>query len=130
MADLELSLCLRPYRETYSDQVEQAMGEGYTLTAFAGLIGVSRQVVDGWIADQPVFAEAVGRGLARRSMHWERAALEVVDRGGAGAASVILFGLKTLGAPDWAEGSETGAAADARASVVVFALPENGRASD
>jgi hypothetical protein len=127
MADRALSLGLSPYREAYSEQVEQAMGEGYSLTAFAGLIGVSRRVVDGWIADNPAFADAVGRGQARRMMHWERAALEVVERGGAGAASVILFGLKTLGGPDWADAGEAEAAADAHASVVVFALPENGR---
>jgi len=128
MADRERSLCLSPYREAYGEQVEQAMGEGYSLTAFAGLIGVSRRVVDGWIAEHPAFAEAVGRGQARRLMHWERAALEVVERGGAGAASVILFGLKTLGGEDWADAGETDAGADKHASVVVFALPENGRA--
>jgi hypothetical protein len=127
MADRALSLCLSPYREAYGEQVEQAMGEGYSLTAFAGLIGVSRRVVDGWIADYPAFADAVGRGQARRMMHWERAALEVVERGGAGAASVILFGLKTLGGPDWADAGEGDATADPHASVVVFALPENGR---
>jgi len=127
MPNRELALCLSPYREAYGEQVEQAMGEGYSLTAFAGLIGVSRRVVDGWIADHPAFAEAVGRGQARRLMHWERAALQVVERGGAGAASVILFGLKTLGG-DWADAGETDAGADTHASVVVFALPENGRA--
>jgi hypothetical protein len=128
MPDRELALCLNPYREAYGDQVEQAMGEGYSLTAFAGLIGVSRRVVDGWIAEHPAFAEAVGRGQARRLMRWERAALDVVERGGAGAASVILFGLKTLGGEDWADAGETDAGADTHASVVVFALPENGRA--
>jgi hypothetical protein len=128
MPDRELALCLNPYREAYGDQVEQAMGEGYSLTAFAGLIGVSRRVVDGWIAEHPAFAEAVGRGQARRLMRWERAALEVVERGGAGAASVILFGLKTLGGEDWADAGETDAGADTHASVVIFALPENGRA--
>jgi len=128
MADRAPSLCLSSYRETYGDQAEQAMGEGYSLTAFAGLIGVSRRVVDGWIADYPAFADAVGRGQARRLMHWERAALEVVERGGAGAASVILFGLKTLGGPDWADTDETDTPTDTGASVVIFALPENGRA--
>jgi hypothetical protein len=128
MADRALSLCVSPYRDAYREQVEQAMGEGYSLTAFAGLIGVSRRVVDGWIADHPAFADAVGRGQARRLMHWERAALEVVERGGAGAASVILFGLKTLGGQDWADAGEDDGGADTGASVVIFALPENGRA--
>jgi hypothetical protein len=127
MAASALSLCLSPYREAYGEQVEQAMGEGYSLTAFAGLIGVSRHVVEGWINDHPAFADAVGRGQARRVMHWERAALEVVARGGAGSASVILFGLKTLGGLDWADAGEAHPGADAHASVVVFALPENGR---
>jgi len=128
MADRALSICVSPYREAYGEQVEQAMGEGYSLTAFAGLIGVSRRVVEGWMADHPEFAEAVGRGQARRSMHWERAALEVVERGGAGAASVILFGLKTLGGPDWADTGDADGAGETSASVVIFALPENGRA--
>jgi hypothetical protein len=128
MVDRTLSLCVSPYREAYGEQAEQAMGEGYSLTAFAGLIGVSRRVVDGWIADYPAFADAVGRGQARRLMHWERAALEVVERGGAGAASVILFGLKTWGGPDWADADKTDAPTETGASVVIFALPENGRA--
>ena len=128
MADRELDLCLSPYRAVYGEQVEQAMGEGYSLTAFAGLIGVSRRTVDGWVVAHPAFAEAVGRGQARRLMHWERAALDVVARGGAGAASVVLFGLKSLGGPDWADSGETDAATDTGASVVIFALPENGRA--
>jgi len=130
MADRELSFDLCPYRGAYSEQVEQAMGQGYSLTAFAGLIGVSRRALDGWIAARPDFAEAVGRGQARRLAHWERAALDMVERGGAGSASVILFGLKTMGAQDWADdgdgdGEATG---DSRGSVVIFALPENGRA--
>ncbi len=128
MADRELALCLPPYREDYGEQVEQAMGEGYSLTAFAGLIGVSRRTVDSWIAAHPTFAEAVGRGQARRVMHWERAALDVVARSGTGAASVILFGLKSLGGADWADAGEADAAVDTGASVVIFALPENGRA--
>jgi len=126
MAERELSLDLSPYRQVYADQVEQAMGDGYSLTAFAGLIGVSRRVVDGWIAAHPAFAEAVGRAQARRLMHWERAALDVVERGGAGSASVILFGLKTMGAQDWADDGDGGP--QSPGSVVIFALPENGRA--
>jgi hypothetical protein len=128
MVDRAPSLCLNLYREVYGEQVERAMGEGYSLTAFAGLIGVSRRVVDSWIAEHPAFAEAVGRGQARRLMHWERAALEVVARGGTGAASVILFGLKTLGGEDWAAAGDGDAGAETGASVVIFALPENGRA--
>jgi len=127
MADRELSLDLTAYRQVYGEQVEQAMGQGYSLTAFAGLIGVSRRVVDGWIAAHPAFAEAVGRGQARRLAHWERAALDVVERGGAGSASVILFGLKTMGSGDWADDGDGEANAEGSGSVVIFALPENGR---
>lgn len=127
MADREPSVDVHPYRQAYLDQVEQAMGEGYSLTAFAGLIGVSRRAVDSWIATRPDFAEAVGRGQARRLMRWERAALDLVERGGAGAASVILFGLKTMGAQDWADDGDGEATDEGRGSVVIFALPENGR---
>jgi hypothetical protein len=127
MAERELSLDVGSYRQAYGEQVEQAMGEGYSLTAFAGLIGVSRRAVDGWIASHPAFAEAVARGQARRLAHWERAALDVVERGGAGSASVILFGLKSMGAQDWADDDEGETSDDRQGSVVIFALPENGR---
>jgi hypothetical protein len=128
MSDRELAPDSRtPYRDAYRQEVEQAMGEGFSLTAFAGFIGVSRAAVDGWIAAYPEFAEAVGRAKARRLMRWERAALDLVERGGAGASSVILFGLKTMGTEDWTDGDGPEAAADGGASVVIFALPENGR---
>jgi hypothetical protein len=90
----------------FCDQVEARMGEGYSLTAFAGMIGVSHTTIRRWSESHPAFAEAVGRGRARRLAFWEAAALEVAAKGGGtGSVTMIVFGLKSVGPQEWSEPS-------------------------
>ena len=94
------------YRRLFCDQVEAKMGEGYSLTAFAGMIGVSHTTVRRWIDSRPAFAEAVARGRARRLAFWEAAALEVAAKGGGtGSVTMIVFGLKNMGPEEWSDTS-------------------------
>lgn len=92
------------YDPVYADQVVDAMREGLSLTAFAGLIGVARSTINEWMTAHPEFSEAVSRGKACRLLHWERAALNVAARGGGpGTATVIVFGLKNMGGDEWSD---------------------------
>jgi hypothetical protein len=79
------------------------MREGYSLTAFAGLIGVARSTINEWMAASPQFSEAVSRAKARRLAFWEKTAIDVAAKGlgGPGAATVIVFGLKNMGDDEW-----------------------------
>jgi len=47
------------------------MGLGYSLTAFAGSICVSRATINNWMAEFPEFLEATKIGQARRTMGLE-----------------------------------------------------------
>ena len=53
------------YREEYCEQVIAFMGQGYSLTAFAGSIGKGRDAVYEWIKRHGAFADAVARARRR-----------------------------------------------------------------
>lgn len=95
------------YEERFCDEVEAFMGQGYSLTAFAGSIDVSRATIDNWMKAHPEFLEAVSRSKAKRLMHWEGQALKVSEKGGGpGTATVIVFGLKNMGGDEWSDASK------------------------
>jgi hypothetical protein len=76
------------------------MRAGFSLTAFAGHIGVARSTINVWMEAHSEFSEAVSRGKASRLLHWEEAAISVAKAGGGpGSATIIVFGLKNM-APD------------------------------
>lgn len=95
------------YEDRFCDELEAFMGEGYSLGAFAGSIGVARSTLNEWIDNYPDFSEAVSRAKAKRLMHWEERALSVAkDGGGAGSATMIVFGLKNMDDGDWRDKTE------------------------
>lgn len=88
------------YKPEYCAQVVEAMRAGFSLTAFAGMIGVARSTINEWMEGFPEFSEAVSRAKAARLLHWEEAAIGIAKTGaGPGAATVVIFGLKNM-APD------------------------------
>jgi hypothetical protein len=91
------------YDPAYCDQVLDDMAEGYSLTAFAGKIGVTRSTINEWREHYPDFSVACTRALALRLRFWEQTALSVAAKGtgGPGAATVITFGLKNMGGDEW-----------------------------
>ena len=95
------------YEERFCQEVEEAMGQGLSLTAFAGLIDVDRSTIDEWRDAHPEFSLAVNRAKAKRLLHWERAGLKVSEKGGGpGTATVIVFGLKNMGGDEWRDKQE------------------------
>lgn len=83
------------YDPAFCDMVIESMREGYSLTGFAGQIGVSRSTIGEWMSEYPAFSAACHVGKATRTAWWERRATSVGERGGGpGTAQIIQFMLK------------------------------------
>ena len=90
------------YREEFVERVEAFCAQGYSLTAFAGEIGVCRETISEWCRKHPEFSVAVSRAKALRARWWEARALEVAAKGGPGGqATMIIFGLKNHAPEDY-----------------------------
>ena len=94
------------YSEAYTTEVVSFMSEGFSLTAFAGEIGVARSTINEWMDEYPEFSEAVKKGKAKCALAWERLGIKNA-RDGQGNATSIIFGLKNMAPDDWREKSET-----------------------
>ena len=93
------------YRDEFCDAVVDHMREGKSLTAFAAEIGHARSSINEWMAAHPDFSEAVARGKALCAAWWEERARDSA-KDGKGNATLIVFGLKNMGADDWADTSK------------------------
>lgn len=93
------------YKPSYADQVIEHMTEGASLTSFAAEIGVSRATLNVWMEEYPQFLEAVGIGKAKCAAWWEKTGRKTAENGG-GNATLVVFGLKNMGAEDWRDKQE------------------------
>jgi transposase len=96
------------YEPRFCDMLIADMEDGYSATAFAGSIGVSRATLNLWAEAQPEFMEALNVGKSKRLRFWERTGISVAAKGtgGPGAATVITFGLKNMGGDEWRDKQE------------------------
>jgi hypothetical protein len=88
------------YRPEYCALVIEDMSAGFSLAAFAGRIGVSRDTVYEWCKRHAAFSDAVHRGQTGRQRAYESRLLTAQK--GAEAAAAI-FGLKNCAPQDWQE---------------------------
>lgn len=92
------------YKPEFCDLLEEKMGQGFSATAVAGILGVSRSTIDHWSEVYPEFRAAKERALSKRLLHWEKAGLDVAANGGHGSrATMIAFGLKNAGQGEWSD---------------------------
>jgi hypothetical protein len=92
------------YKPEYCEMVIEAMAEGFSLTAFAGMIRVSRDAVYDWMRQHPDFSNAVSRADPARQLWWERKMM----RAKKGAeASTSMFALKNIAPSDWRDVKHT-----------------------
>lgn len=94
------------YDPSFCEEVIEFLKDGYSLTAFAGSIGVCRATVHNWMNEQPAFLDAVKKGQAAATLWWERANRNLAISG-TGNATACIFGLKNRAADDWRDKTET-----------------------
>jgi len=94
------------YTEALGEELISWMAEGYSLTAAAGKIGVSRQTVYAWAEEKPQFSDALNHARAASAAWWEDQA-RVTAKTGDGNASVVIFALKNRVADEWRDKVET-----------------------
>ncbi len=91
------------FKPEYCQSVISDMTKGFTLTAWAGSIGISRETAYAWARTHPEFSDAVATGRAARQRYWEQRLMGVE----AGAAnSGIIFALRNCCQEDWADKHE------------------------
>jgi hypothetical protein len=93
------------YKPEYCDLLLDDMKKGFSLLAFAGLIGVCRDTLTEWGRVHPEFADAVKRGKAMQVREWETRGIRVAEgldvKGAGAAASMVQFSLCNLGDGEW-----------------------------
>lgn len=93
------------YDPEYCQEAIDYMAEGYSVTAFAGHIGVARSTVFKWAEEHPEFSDALKTAQAMAAMWWEDT-LRTVARTGEGNASAAIFGVKNRSTEDWKDKQE------------------------
>jgi hypothetical protein len=91
------------YSPHYCDELIECMGRGFSLTAFAGEIGVARSTINQWMGEYPEFSEAVKKGQAKRVRKLEETLLagEFGPR-----VTAHIFALKNADPDEWRDRSE------------------------
>lgn len=92
------------YEPEFCDQLLEFMAQGYSLTAFAGSIRVSRATINNWMAEHPEFLEATRVGQALRTMKLEQGLIS-----GESGPKVHghIFALKNADPEGWKDKVET-----------------------
>lgn len=88
------------YDPKYCDEAIDFLAQGFSVTAFAGSISVSRSTVYKWAEEHPEFSDALKTGQAKSALWWEMTHRQVATTG-EGNASATIFGLKNRAADDW-----------------------------
>jgi transposase len=90
------------YRAAYCADVVECLSEGYSISGFAGLIGVSRQSIYQWAQDHPAFSDALNIAKAKSAKFWEDRHIAIA-KGAEGNVTATIFALKNRVADDWRE---------------------------
>src|SRR5689334_8161764 len=88
------------YRPGYCQRVIDFCRQGYSLTAFAAHIDVSRSRINEWMQAHEEFREAVSRAKHHRKLWWEERARKVAEQGGPGGQATLLMFMLKNHAPD------------------------------
>lgn len=88
------------YDPAYCDEAITFLADGFSLTALAGHLGVTRQTVHNWTEEYPEFFDAVKTGQAKAVLWWEKAHRNLAFTG-EGNATACVFGLKNRASEDW-----------------------------
>jgi hypothetical protein len=96
------------YSPDYCEGIVNFCSDGYSITAYAGEIGVDRGTITRWGDEYEEFGMAVKRAKAKLARWWEDRGRKVADEGGSGGqATMVMFGLKNLAPEDFRDKTET-----------------------
>jgi transcriptional regulator with XRE-family HTH domain len=91
------------YDPSLCDALIACMSKGFSLTAFAGEIGVSRSTINNWMGEHPEFLEATKNGQAARTRILE-ATLLAAETGP--KVTAHIFALKNASPEEWRDKHE------------------------
>lgn len=92
------------YSPAYCNEAIEFLAQGYSITAFAGEIGVNRDTVYEWAEQHPEFSDALKIGKAKTAKYWEDR-LRSDDAAGPQVTAAI-FALKNRVADEWRDKQE------------------------
>ena len=84
------------FKDSYCKEVVEFLSKGYSLAAFAGSIGVSRDTVYDWGKKLPEFSDALAKAKAARTLYWEKR-LDVATKD----ARAVIFALRNACSEEW-----------------------------
>ena len=85
------------FKSEYCQRIVSFMAKGFSLTAFAGKIGVARETIYAWENNHAEFGDAVKQARAVRVLYWEKRLIKA-ERA---EATPIIFALKNACADEW-----------------------------
>jgi transposase-like protein len=88
------------YTEEAGARLIQAMTQGYSITAAAGVLGVHRDTIYEWAERHPEFSDALKKGKARRVFKLETDLLHTTD---GPTVTARIFALKNAAPEEWRE---------------------------
>lgn len=91
------------YKPEYADHVRDMMGRGYSKTAAAGSLGVSRQRFIDWAEANPEFRDAIKDGEAGRVYKLEQ---DLLSAETGPQVTSRIFALKNADREEWGERKE------------------------
>ncbi len=92
------------YKPEYCDSMVAFCRKGYSITAYAGEIGVSRECLTEWGRVHEEFSVALKRAKAAAARWWEDKGRTVGEGdGGPGAGTMVVFQLKNMAGDDFSE---------------------------
>jgi len=92
------------FREEYGDIIIEWMDKGFSLTAAASRLDVSRQTVYNWVDEHPEFAAKVKIAQSKRQFFLENRLLDAKE---GPVVTSSIFALKNAAPADWLEKTHT-----------------------
>src|SRR5689334_12371072 len=86
------------YSEAYCNEVISYCSQGYSLTAFAGSIGVSRDSLYEWADKHEAFSDALKIAQTKSAIYWED---RLRNSTSSAETTAAIFALKNRVAKDW-----------------------------
>lgn len=89
------------FKEAYCNEVIVYLGEGHTIAAFAGHVGVAASAVYEWRKKYPDFEAAYQIAKGKSLAFWENILIANAKGEIKGAPAVAIFGVKNRGKEYW-----------------------------